>query len=1223
MKSSFCKQQMSVAATVAAILSGVVMVGYSPVSHSQEAAPKDELGEISEVTVTGSRILRKDLTSNSPLVTVDTGALEQRSGLNIESYLNQLPAFNPASAPTILNGPGSNSDVQISAVSSVGISAISLRGLGSNRTLTLIDGRRAVPVNALMTVDTNGIPSSMIKRVEIISGGASAVYGADAIGGVSNFILRRDFEGLEIDTQYGTAEAGDNQEIRGSAIAGTRIADGKGHIVFAAEYYDRQAAFLKNRDFFTDAWKDPTVPGNFLSFVFGANGYNTQSTPPSQALLGNMIGRPLVSDGNPLTNTPEERRSWSYANPGTGSSASIRFNPNGSLFLPAGPNLNQWGYPIDDRTYSIVNALDTRFANGQAIPPDTIQQVKYNETEGYASSPQTRYSFMASTDYEITDHIKFFSDARFSQSKTQTFLAGTNASLGWEVTVPYNAATDSPVRTNFTAADYANAALMADVMANPQNYANAGYRAHGTAGAAHPVPVNMALLLNSRARIPPANAAFDPLTSPWVLETYPSNSFGRRATIDEVSTWQIETGFRFDIPVKDWTGEVYYSRGESSTYNVAQGNNSLARWREMVQTADYGRGASLNANDNHLNNPKSPGSVNPGFGTVNVHCTTGFYETIFNGDARPSDDCIYAVSAALQTRTENQQDVVELNFQGGLFNLPAGELRAAAGYQSRRNSAQFNPDILQSTASFRDQAIGVYPTGYLDAESSVNDFYGELLIPVIGGFKWLKNFELDIGGRQSDYKNTSDTFTFKVNANVEINDKLRLRGGFNRATRAPNLGEMYLNLQQVFGAGGAYGDPCGVFSNSPYGAGGALATNPYDPSPTAPKPGTAGGQTAAGAQSTYLICRAQMGEPAANFFYGANNPLPPAGSPAPGGFAWNNQMGNPDLDSETADTWTAGFVVQSPWENAGLRGLSATVDWYKISMEDVIEPYSVDYARYLCYGTTTVTNAAEAAAQAASEACQNVPRNTGLTGGGALTQLLKYANQATVATSGIDFAVNWFANLNDLGVPKIPGGIGLNVQGTWLDYYRTKLSPTNFDPVIDWKGSLGPNVPGFNGGAYAYRLFSSLSYNLPTVNFSLRWRYLPRVDQYAKAQENAIKANNARVANGGDGIILSYTPTTLQATPSYSTFDFSMNWNVTDKYSIRAGVDNLFDKDPEIAGNTSKQTGYPDSLSVCNGEPGCQNPTIYSLPNSGQGQTSGGFYDTLGRRYYVGIKAQF
>src|SRR5262249_46362095 len=145
----------------------------------------------------------------------------------------------------------------------------------------LIDGRRAVPVNALMVVDINGIPSSMIKRAEIISGGASAVYGADAMGGVSNFILRKDFEGLEVDGQYGFADVGDNQQIRASAIMGTKIADGKGHLVVASEYYQRQPALEKNRDFWTKAWSDPTVVGNFLAFVFGENGYNPNNYGPN------------------------------------------------------------------------------------------------------------------------------------------------------------------------------------------------------------------------------------------------------------------------------------------------------------------------------------------------------------------------------------------------------------------------------------------------------------------------------------------------------------------------------------------------------------------------------------------------------------------------------------------------------------------------------------------------------------------------------------------------------------------------------------------------------------------------------------------------------------------------------------------------------------------------------------------------------------------------------
>ena len=1179
-------QQVSVAAAVAAILGGVAMAAYAPAALSQEAKDAKDAKEIEEVTVTGSRIQRKDLTSNSPLVTVDNAALEQRSGLNIESYLNQLPAFNPAAAPTILQGTGSNSDVQISAVSSVGISAISLRGFGPNRSLTLIDGRRAVPNNALMVVDINSIPSSMIKRVEIISGGASAVYGADAIGGVSNFILRKDFEGLETDLQYGFAEAGDNQEIRASAIAGTKISDGKGHIVFATEYYDRQAAYLKNRDFFTKGWSDPTVPGNFLGFVFGENGLYTQANPPFNQTLGTILGK-----------APNQV----YAFPGSGNNASLRFNPNGTIFDPAGNNAASFGIPIDGRRYSYINVYDNTLNIAQN--PQQIQQVKYNETEGYASSPQTRYSFMASTDYEITDHIKFFSDARFAQSKTTTFLAGTNASFGWEATIPYNATTDSPVNPGL---NYRDQSVVAAVLANPAAFANPSFIPHGTAGAAHPVPLQMALLLNSRAT--------NPLTAGWITETYPLNSFGRRATVDEAQSWQIETGVHFDLPVKDWTGEVYYSRGESTTYNVAQGNNSLARWRGEVSAADYGYHSSLQSNSN---------GANPNFGSVPVKCTSGFYQTLFAGDAKPTDDCLYAVQAVLQTRTENQQDIIELNFEGGLFNLPAGEVRGAAGYQGRRNSAQFNPDILQSTASFTDQVIGVYPTGYLNAETSVKDYYGELLVPVVGGMKFLKKVELDLGGRQSNYSNTKDTFTFKINGNIEVNDEVRFRGGFNRATRAPNLGELYLNLQQVFGAGGSFGDPCGPLSNSPFGAGGAIP-NPYPN--VAGNSKLAGGQTAAGAQSTYLICQQQMGAAAASYYYGAGNTLPPTATG--GGFAWNNQQGNPNLESETADTWTAGFVLQSPWENAWLHGLSLTTDWYQIKMKNVIEPYSIDYARYLCYGTVTVTDAAGAAAQAASTACQNVPRSTATTGGGALTQLLQYSNQAKVATSGVDFTLNWFAGLADLGLEKVPGGIGLNIDGTWLDYYKTKLSPASYDVVTDWKGSLGPNVPGFNSGAYSYRLFTTLSYNLPTVNFSLRWHHLPSVDQQVKAQENAIKENNARVAAGGAGTLVSYTPTTVRPTPAYDSFDLSVNWNIGN-YSIRAGIDNVFNTDPEIttnAGNTAYTTGYPagtNLLGVCNGAPGCQNPTTYTLANSGQGTTSGGYYDTLGRRYYVGFKADF
>ena len=832
--------------------------------------------------------------------------------------------------------------------------------------------------------------------------------------------------------------------------------------------------------------------------------------------------------------------------------------------------------------------------------------MKYNETEGYTSNPQTRFSFMGSGTYDISDTLTFQSSARFAQSRTETFLAGTNASFGWEVSVPYNATTDSPVNP---ALNYSDPAVVAAVLANPAAFANPNFIAHGAAGAQHPVPVQMAILLNSRPiqSVPGANTA-------WVMETYPLNSFGRRATNNVSNGWQIETGLTWETPIKDWTAEVYYSRGESQTYNIALGNNSLARWRALVSAPDYGRNSRLQSN---LTN-NGPGA-SPAFGSVAVPCTTGFYETIFNGDAVPSADCQYAAQAALQTRTENQQDIGEVNLQGGLFELPAGEVRAAAGYQYRRNAAQFNPDILQSTASFNDQVIGVYPTGYLNNSTTAKDVYAEVLVPVVNDFV-VQKVELEIGGRYSDYDKTDSTTTYKVNGNIVVNDYVRFRGGYNRATRAPNLGEMFLPLQQIFTGAGVYGDPCGVASNSPFGAGGA-APNPIPGGASQ----LAGGQTAAGANSAYLICRAQMGAAGAATFYSSTQPA--AGG---GGFAWVNQIGNPNLDSEKSDTWTAGVVLRSPFEHPLASNITATIDWYSISINDTILPYSIDYARFLCYGAVQVTDAAGAAAQAASVACQNLPRNQA--NGGSVTTLVSYDNQATVATAGIDFSVNWAAQLSDMGLASIPGGIGLNITGTVLDKYKTKQSPASYDPVIDWKGSLGPSLQGFNAGSYDYRLLTSLSYNLPSLGASLRWRHYPTVDVAGKASERAIIANNARVVAGGGGTLLSYTPITNVEVSSYNVLDLSGYWTINDILSLRFGVDNIMDKGPPTTGKTAGRP-YDPSLTpaqnsanlaaVCAGAPGCVNPVSYSIGSSGLGTSSGGYYDLLGRRYFVGLKARF
>ncbi len=1191
-----CTQNLSVAASIAAILAGITLAGYAPAARAAE----ETAGELEEVTVTGSRIVRRDYQSNSPLVSIDSAALESQSSLNIESYLNQLPAYNPAGSPAVKGGLNSNTDLQISPVNTIGVATVSLRGFGPNRSLVLVDGRRVVPTNSLMVIDVNGIPSSMIKRVEIISGGASAVYGADAVGGVSNFLLRRDFEGVEIDGQFGTTEAGDGDELRTSMIVGGKFGEDKGHFSLAAEYYDRHAAFEKNRDYFTNAWANPDAPGNLGgTSILGANGYYTFLNPPNVATLGAILsGRPAGTGVYPFGSN--------------GNRASLRFNPDGTIFDPAGRNANSWrGAAIDSYRYTLANNYDTSLCNS----PNTTtcpagatpgQFIKYAETEGYVNSPQTRYSFMASTTYDLTDSIKLMSSARFAQSITKTYASSSsNAQYGFEVQVPYNATVDSPVNPGLA---YTNPAVVAQVLANPAAFANPSFIPHGAAGAQHPVPLQMAILLNSRPTAPS--------TSTWVMELWPLFSGGLHDSDNRNTQWQIETGVTFDLPFKDWTAEVYYSRGQSEVYSLSDGNYSLARLRGLVTAADYGRNSQLQSNRTPPNGP----GANPGFASLPVPCTSGFYEMIFNGDARPTEDCNYAVNAPLQSQAANQQDIVELNFQGGMFSLPAGELRSAFGFQGRRNASQFSPDMLQSTASFTDQVIGLYPTGYLDASTKARDYYGELLVPVLQDF-FVRKLELELGGRYSDYDQTDSTTTYKINANIEINHALRLRGGYNRATRAPNLGEMFLPLQQLYTSTGAYGDPCGVLSNSPFGAGGAAA-NPVPASGGTAR--LANGQTTAGANSAYLICRAQMGATAANFFYGNVQP-----SATGGALGSLNQVGNPGLDSEKADTWTAGVVIQSPFEHPLLSRMSATFDWYQISINDAILPYSADYARFLCYGAVQVGDAAAAAAQASSSACSVMQRDPST--GAYVTSQVSYANQAKVATSGVDFTFDWNASFADMGLGSVPGSLNLNIQGSWLDYYRTKQSPASFDPVIDWKGSLGPFLTGFNVGSYDYRLFTSLTYKLPNLSVGLRWRHLPSVVTYQKAQEDALKKNNEAVAAGGAGTLLSYTPVTFLPASSYDVFDLTGSWNITDALSLRVGVNNVLDKDPlPIAtagiGGTALTTGYPvgtDLNAVCQGAPGCVNPTSYSLPVKGLPTSNGGYYDELGRRFYIGLKAVF
>jgi len=172
------------------------------------------------IEITGSRIKSINGESTSPVMSVSEERIKETQPVAVEEVIRTLPAAVPAIGPGTNNGTG-------------GGATIDLRGLGSNRTLVLINGRRMVPFDLNGVVDTNSVPIALLRRVDVFTGGASAVYGADAVAGVVNFVLKRDFQGVELNTSYGVSDKGDTKRRRADFTIGTSLADGRGNVALS------------------------------------------------------------------------------------------------------------------------------------------------------------------------------------------------------------------------------------------------------------------------------------------------------------------------------------------------------------------------------------------------------------------------------------------------------------------------------------------------------------------------------------------------------------------------------------------------------------------------------------------------------------------------------------------------------------------------------------------------------------------------------------------------------------------------------------------------------------------------------------------------------------------------------------------------------------------------------------------------------------------------------
>lgn len=199
-------------------------------------AQEDGAEVVEKIQVVGSRLKRQNLTSVTPVVEVSDFEFDISGNLNIEQKLAELPSTLPAFGPSS-NNPGD------------GTATVNLRGVGTARTLVLVNGRRWVPSRQDGVIDLNTIPASLIENVEIITGGASAVYGSDALGGVVNFNLVDDFEGVEMSALYDITGEGDGEKFNFDITMGGNFADGKGNAVVYMGYSERKPVFQADRSF--------------------------------------------------------------------------------------------------------------------------------------------------------------------------------------------------------------------------------------------------------------------------------------------------------------------------------------------------------------------------------------------------------------------------------------------------------------------------------------------------------------------------------------------------------------------------------------------------------------------------------------------------------------------------------------------------------------------------------------------------------------------------------------------------------------------------------------------------------------------------------------------------------------------------------------------------------------------------------------------------------------
>lgn len=705
------------------------------IESGQDADAADQ----GDITITGSRIRRPNLDSTVPITSVGGDEFFETGSVSVGDALNDLPALRSTL--------GQSNSTQF--LGTAGLNLLDLRGLGTQRTLVLVNGRRHVPgdiLNNANSPDVNTIPTDLIERVDVVTGGNSAIYGSDAIAGVVNFILKRDFDGIQLRGQGGISKYGDAGAYYTSLLAGRNFGDGRGNVTINLEYARQNDYYASGR---------PNLRQ--------ANGFVAVDIDPATATNG--------SDGNPDAVFAQDIRSGVYSNSGTFLSF-IGQTHNGAavytpfIFQPNGTLLQQTG---------------TRFGRGST--PGFLGGNGDNFRDGrqFGLMPKLdRYSANLLARFKVSEALEPFIEAKYSRTDSLGNASGpffTGNSTG------------SP-RDGFRTAS--NPFLTDQARGIINDYYGDYYDANGDYGG---------------DGIPDATQ-FDRQFSIYrnVVE------FGNREEEGRRETYRMVAGIRGDLG-NSWNYEVSANYGAHRERTNIFGNVNLQRYLLAIDAVRHpvtGNivcrsqidpsaavafenvvvGAEAFAQAQLAADVAACTPVNL-FGSGNI--------TQANRD--------YLLSNS-QVKARLNQFVFNAFISGNSgkwFELPGGPVGFAAGVEYRKESAYYDQDDFTQTGLSFYNAI---PTWDND-DFGVKEVFGEIRLPIVRDTPFFHELTVNVAGRISDYKGATGT-VYAYNAGVDwapVRD-LRFRGNYSRAVRAPNLSDLSFPISQNFAPAPA--DPCSL-----------------------------------------------------------------------------------------------------------------------------------------------------------------------------------------------------------------------------------------------------------------------------------------------------------------------------------------------------------------------------------------------------------------------------